>query len=179
MGGVWARDYLTRGWGLGTRLLCVSHSPAHSDRLDSDIDRGWRHGGAIVARRGAAATSTKQLLQQRQHVPRTPHLQPHMCMMCTHSLHTGVRQRCACVFLVINSREMVSFSAYDRVLGAWQTTLIFVFQSLQFCGSRIVARLNSSNRNNQVFVSLAESATPKTKSQEGWTSDGYTAQRRI
>jgi len=34
-------------------------------------------------------------------VPRVPHLLLHMT--CTHSLHTGVRQRCACVFLALNT----------------------------------------------------------------------------
>ena len=84
----------------------VRHSP---DMLDSNVVNGilwrWRWMLVITAQwgyRSLDTTNTKQfLLQQMYYVPRVPHLHLHMTRM--HSLHTGVGQRCACIFLALNT----------------------------------------------------------------------------
>ena len=55
-------------------------------------------------------------------MPRAPHLHPYLHMMQAHSLHTGARQRCACIFLVIQ-KESIRYaereSWYSEVVGMW------------------------------------------------------------
>ena len=49
----------------------------------------------------------------KRNMPHVPHLQPHMTH--THSLRTGVRQRCACIFLVFNYLGM-AFTDFDYTI---------------------------------------------------------------
>ena len=91
----------------------VRHIQIYSTQIDGrttaffgDGDGGWgrRRGGAIVAwilltQKNPASPRpttniTRAMCTSHEHL----HLHPHMT--CAHSLHTGTRQSCTCVFLV-------------------------------------------------------------------------------
>ena len=81
----------------------MSHSLTHSDTLDSDRRRSLAM-EMEVGDDGAAGPLqlgyyNHQTASPTANVTRATHASP--APVPVHSLHTGVRQRCACVFLVV------------------------------------------------------------------------------
>ena len=98
--------------------ICASHSLTHSDMLDSDrrVDDSvlwrWRWRLGTTAQRGhhgLDATNTKQLASHTENLTRATRASPEPAYEArAHSLRTGARQRCACVFLVKSLIQMHS-----------------------------------------------------------------------
>ena len=111
-----SRSGMLRGMSLHTigiyakiQAICASHSLIRSDS-STQIDRGRRHSLAMeVGDDGAAGPLRlgyyKQQTASTANVTRATRASAYMTH--TYSLHTGARQRCACVFLVMFVKVVV------------------------------------------------------------------------